>query len=357
MKLSKGMVLVSFLAIALTGCNSGGGGKKKTSTSKGDPHLPELELTDEQRAIYEAHYCNKTDCFGNPVEKYDILTLGGYSLIKEIHKYLIDQHTTYIKYNSINGGVYKNIDKYAGGTGQIELFYTGKIVTSYQSGSTAGKQNREHVWPCERSNLWYRKSDFWEYQIDTNGNYWGAGSDLYHVRPADAVVNTVRSNSRFYEFTDDDNLDRYTQGEDGGKYVITVDDMSATKRVEVANEFKGDVARLLMYLYVHYSKTGYDVYYSNNIANPTPVYSKDEAMAPGSGSDGRNHNPDVCGQLPLTDIIMYKEESKCFDLIKRWNAIDEPSATEKLRCDTIQNQYQGNRNPFVDFPQLIDRCF
>jgi len=360
MKLSKSMVLLSFLAIVLTGCNGGGkkGGGGNKTTSKGDETvLPELELTDEQRQIYEQHYTNKTDCFGNDVEKYNILTLGGYSLIKEIHKYLIDQHTTYVKYNDINGGIYKNIDKAAGQDGKIELFYTGKLVTSYSSGSTAGKQNREHVWPCERSNLWYRKSDYWEYQIDTNGRYWGAGSDLYHVRPADAVVNTVRSNSRFYEFVDGDNLDRYTQGESGGLYDITVDDLSATKRVEVADAFKGDVARLLMYLYVHYTKTGYDVYYSNNPTNPSPVYNKDEAIPMGTGSDGKVHNSDVCGQLPLTDIIYYKDESKCIELIKRWNAVDAPSDTEKLRCDTIQSQYQGNRNPFVDFPQLIDRCF
>lgn len=363
MKLSKSLVFASLLAVALGGCTQSRKPGRGSKTSRGG--VPELELTEEQRAIYEEHYCNKTDCFGNPVSQYNILNQAGYSLIKEIHKYLIDQHHTYIKYSSINGSIFKNIDKVPNTSGQIELFYTGKRITSYSS-----SQNREHVWPCADSpaGLWWRSSSSWEYKIDTNGNYWGGGSDLYHIRPADKIVNAQRSNSKFYDFKEGDPLPQYTVSESGGYYSITVDDISSNpssnpssaKRVEVDDAFKGDVARLLMYMYVHYMSTGYDVYYSNDDRNPTNVYTKEEANTPHTetiGGETVTHTPYVCGNMTLRDIINYKTEEECYALIKEWNAIDAPSEVEKARCDTIESQYQGNRNPFVDFPQLIDRCF
>ena len=40
----------------------------------------------------------------------------------------------------------------------------------------------------------------------------------------------------------------------------------------------------------------------------------------------------------------------------KWNAIDPVDATELLRNDTIQ-AIQGNRNPFIDHPELMAACF
>lgn len=358
MNFKKISLLLTLAALALAGCTAkkGGGGKGKTT---GGGKTTPMELTEEQQAIYEQHYQNKQDCFGEDVS-YDLVNPVGSTLQKTIHNYLIDQHKTYVLYTSIAAGIMNKVDQHP--NGGIELFYTGKIVSNYKSGSVAGTQNREHVWPCadsgisDNASLWYRNSSIWEWKIDTNSKYWGGGSDLYHIRPADAEVNTTRSNAKFYQFVDGDGLSRNEKGESGGKYNIIVDDFDNPKRVEVADEFKGDVARLIAYLYIHYNKMGHDVYYSAD-AKPKPVYDINQAVKSGTGSDGKNHDPNVCGRLSLTYIFNYKTEAECAAVLKEWNRIDEPSEVEKLRNDTVQNEYQGNRNPFVDFPQLIDRCF
>ena len=351
MKFSKCLFLSTLLALTLSGCNrgsrGGGGGGKKSG------NIPPMELTEEQQIIYNEHYTNKVDCFGNGGRTYDLINKVGYDLIEEIHKYLIDQHKVYYKYQQINGVLYSDIDKNT--SGKIELFYTGAQKSSYRSGSTSGTQNREHVWPCERSTgLWYRQSTTWEQQIDTNGNYWGGGSDLFHVRPSDAVVNTTRSNARFYQFSGSEVYEEC--GESGGLYNIKIDSSLSAKKVEVHDAFKGDTARLLAYMYVHYNRMGYDVYYSNNYVAPTPVYDKSQAVPTGKGSDNKNHDPNVCGLLNFTDIFAYKNESDCIAVLKQWNAVDAPSETEKMRNNSVERKQQ-NRNPFVDFPQLIDRCF
>ena len=42
------------------------------------------------------------------------------------------------------------------------------------------------------------------------------------------------------------------------------------------------------------------------------------------------------------------------DLYQRWNQADPPDAEEKRRNDAIA-ELQGNRNPYIDKPELIDR--
>ncbi|OHT14264.1 secreted nuclease [Tritrichomonas foetus] len=41
---------------------------------------------------------------------------------------------------------------------------------------------------------------------------------------------------------------------------------------------------------------------------------------------------------------------------KQWNILYPPDAQEKARCDAI-NQTQGNRNPYIDDPSLVDEVF
>ena len=43
-------------------------------------------------------------------------------------------------------------------------------------------------------------------------------------------------------------------------------------------------------------------------------------------------------------------------IMVKWNNLDPVSETEKLRNQTVQ-AIQGNRNPFVDYPHLMAKCF
>lgn len=317
----------------------------------------ELSLSDSQREIYESHYGIKRDCHGHPIGHYNFTSLTKNNLQGEIHDYLIDQHHRYFKYSrELGAGVFQTIDKIPN-SDKMENFYTAKQADKYSSGSVTGKHNKEHVWPCANSTgLWYRSASYWEYLIDTNTNYWGGGSDLFHIRPCEHDVNEHRGNAKFYSFTSSET--KYEIGEDGGTYKIKVDAQSRPNKVEVADAFKGDVARIIMYIYVHYRVVGSRfVYYSNNESDPSPVYNLDEAIHQGTGSDDKEHTPHVCGNLSLRNIFQGSSESASIQLLKSWNAIDPVSEIERQRNDVIESQYQGNRNPFVDFPELIDRCF
>ena len=52
----------------------------------------------------------------------------------------------------------------------------------------------------------------------------------------------------------------------------------------------------------------------------------------------------------------YSTNKKCQEVLKEWNELDPPSAVEKLRNNTVQ-KVQGNRNPFVDYPEIANYIF
>jgi endonuclease I len=41
-------------------------------------------------------------------------------------------------------------------------------------------------------------------------------------------------------------------------------------------------------------------------------------------------------------------------VLLEWNRIDPPDAFEQRRNQRIYEQWQGNRNPFVDHPEYAD---
>lgn len=210
----------------------------------------------------------------------------------------------------------------------IQSFYSGKKA-SWKSGT------REHVWPCANSeNLWSHG------HIDSSTDYFGGGSDLYHVRPCNSYMNTARGNSKFVDFDDfpgaygeNDIIEvKYDGSANKGLKIFGADLNGTThyqyaKLCEVDDSFKGDVARILAYVYLHYYRF-----------STTPA---DKA--------------DYVGLLSFQQVLGYKED-KCYKKLIEWNKLDKPSDVEKLRNDTVQ-KIQGNRNPFVDYPDLMETIF
>lgn len=335
MKSSRVSILVISAVCALCGCSKGSK-KEKSSSATSSSQAPSTK----QILPYEEVFNNYDSYYAH----YNFKELYGDELKAEMHKYFILEHQTYVTYQNYwyyaNGG-----SDLIPGTEQNELFYTAKR-SNYR---THENQDREHVWPCANSgNLWRREGGAveiaTEHNIDATGAYayWGGGSDLYHVRPATSSVNQKRSDSKFYEFSDAE-LAQQTRLSDGGPYVAYVDALK--NKVEVADEFKGDVARIIMYIWIHYSSIGsVNVYYS---PEHKPVYSLNEAInEPG-------HSPYVCGLISLKNILAYDTETECMEKIVEWNRIDPPSAVELNRNNYVET-VQGNRNPFVDYPQLVD---
>ncbi|WKD86766.1 Extracellular ribonuclease [Polaribacter huanghezhanensis] len=175
-----------------------------------------------------------------------------------------------------------------------------RINTLQDTGSgTAFVWNREHVFPKSLANPSLSTKDP------------GPGTDAHNLRPTDRETNSERSNKKFA--VGSGNSGNVT----GGWYP--------------GDEWKGDVARIIMYMYVRYNGNGSSISQTNCL--PTNV---------GVGSNTSTGD----------DMI---------DLFLLWNAEDPVSDIEKVRNtyhENTSNQYaQGNRNPFIDNPYLATRIW
>jgi endonuclease I len=281
----------------------------------------------------------------NFYKDYNLKKTGG-RLIQELQRMCWDKHTNWITYSQTWSYFAKtddrnSVDAISDGSEKVELFYTGAEKLPQRSYT----YNREHVWPCANSStLWtHDKPDagsFSPHYVDYT-YYVGGGSDLLHLRPANDAVNEGRGNSLFVDFDDPecvsykDNIIEKT--ESGGKYPLYLyGSDSFSNRAEPHDKMKGDVARIVLYVYVHYQERG-----------DTPEKSVI--------SGGKEYKySDMTGTLSLRNIMGYETEERCLEVLQAWNKLDPPSSVEKLRNDTVQ-KIQGNRNPFVDYPELVDR--
>ena len=175
----------------------------------------------------------------------------------------------------------------------IEL-YTGTSIPKSEHGSAVGDWNREHVWAKSHG-------DF--------GTAIGPGTDLHHLRPADMQVNSTRNNKDF---------------DDGGS---AVDDAPGNytdaDSFEPADEWKGDVARMILYMDVRYE--GDDSYPDLEVNDKV-----DNGSAPNIGR---------------------------ISVLLEWNDEDPPSSFEEHRNDVIYTDWQHNRNPFIDHPEYADEIY
>ena len=298
---------------------------------------------------------DETEVVDKYYKDYNLNRTGG-RLIQELQKMCFDKHTNWVKYGQLASYYVKtrdhnSSDAVSDGSSGFQLFYTASTVTAYTS-----SQNREHVWPCANSaGLWTHDAPeagkFSPHYVDKS-YYVGGGSDLYHVRPCDGDINTARGNSQFCDF-DDPEYAGYDEGEGivsltdkGGLYPIKIygaDKTAAGKyefasRAEVADQMKGDLARIILYMYVHYQERG------------------DTPSGYVTSSNYQYKYTDMTGALSLKAIMGYDDEERCREKLIEWNQMDPPSEVEKLRNQTVQ-KIQGNRNPFVDHPELVAQMF
>lgn len=293
-------------------------------TGCGEPSEEEQAEQEQKEAYYE-------DCH---------LDYHGQWLESELQVHSFEKHQVYVKYGQINS-YYKETNSHKSvegipGTDKNQWFYSGREKSGISNG------NREHVWPCANSaQLWVHGSSSSDPHNVDGSKYKGGGSDLYHVRLANKYTNTLRGNSKFVDFDDEefeairDQVNSYNY--DDGKYDLlaygesydnTTGRMAYANKVEVDDAMKGDVARIILYLYMHYLDRGEtDAEYS-----------------------------DMVGNLELTNVIGYTEKARCVYKLVEWNEMDPPSNVEKQRNQTVQ-KIQGNRNPFVDHPELARRMF
>lgn len=166
----------------------------------------------------------------------------------------------------------------------------GKVLLLYTSvSSTQGAANSG--W--NREHVWPKSLGGYETS--------GPGADLHHIRPSDNKVNSTRGNLRFGEVSGGKTATggNAASGKVGGYY---------GSYFEPLDNVKGDVARICLYMYVRYGGS----------------YSK-------------------CSSI--TNVF------QSVDVLLEWCALDPVDTWEMGRNEVVED-FQGNRNVFIDYPEL-----
>ena len=128
----------------------------------------------------------------------------------------------------------------------------------------------------------------------------GGGADLHHIRPSDAVVNSTRGNKKY-------------GNADGGKAVSGSNPASGClgghygTYFEPLDNVKGDVARICLYVWIRWGSSW--------------------------------------GAESVTEVF------QSVDILLEWCELDPVDTWELGRNEVIQG-IQGNRNVFIDYPEL-----
>ena len=219
--------------------------------------------------------------------------LSGGALKAALHDIIKGHHE--LSYDSVTIAL-RVTDEDTIDTSKVVCLYTGWTYGKYDFGNGSENWNREHVWSKSHG-------DF--------GTTPPAGTDLHHLRPADASVNSAKSNRDFNWGT--------TQYIDGSGPTDCYEDPDVW---EPRDEVKGDVARMIFYMATRYEGDNGEVDLEiidsvNTSVNKEPLYGK------------------------LSTLLA-------------WNQSDPVSTWEQRRNDSIYYLYQHNRNPFIDHPEYID---
>lgn len=176
-----------------------------------------------------------------------------------------------------------------------------------QCGNYSGENscfNREHTFPQS----WF-----------TTGTASGPGTDYIQVLPTDGFVNGKRSNFPYGEV----GTVSYTSLNGSKLGSSSVAGVSGTV-FEPINTYKGDVARIYLYMVTRYQENISS--WANLSSNGAPTLS--------------------ANTFPSVNINYLK-------LMLKWHNQD-PVSQKEIDRNNGAYSFQGNRNPFVDRPELVD---
>lgn len=223
-------------------------------------------------------------------------SLSGVPLKNELTTLITNTHTNTLTYSQIWNAL-KITDLDPNDNSKVLLVYgwvgttTGQQAFSRDknnNGGNNGQWNREHI---------YAKS------IGTpNLGESGPGADAHHLRASDVQWNNNRGNKKFASGSGN-------SGNVGSNWYP-------------GDEWKGDVARMMMYMYVRYGL---------------------QCLPSNVGVGSTINTPDAM-----------------IDLFLQWNVEDPVSAVEIQRNDYLGGNgtyAQGNRNPFIDNPYLATKIW
>ena len=233
------------------------------------------------------------------------LDLTGLSLKNALNEKIVNTHTNFLQYTPDIWIASKITDANPNNPNEVILIYgwedgsdsdgtndRTRDNTLQDNGSNGSfVWNREHVYPQSLGTPAITTSTV-------------PGQDAHSLRPVDKPTNSSRGNKRFADGSGN-------SGESNGGWYP-------------GDEWKGDVARMMMYMYIRY----------DDICLPTNVGIGDSSLT----------------------------EDDMIDLFLKWNVEDPVSDFEKNRNTYHENttdnsSAQGNRNPLIDNPYLATRIW
>jgi endonuclease I len=226
--------------------------------------------------------------------------LDGIGLVSALHTKLTADHVS-ISFDGL-WTAYETLDTDRGGCTGIFDFYSGKCWTPEEACGNFAQEgdcfNREHSWPK---------------------SWWGGGTapdqheDLVAVVPADGYVNGLRADDPLGEVISAN----YVSSNGSMRGICNVAGTEPGSRCfEPPDNLKGDFARIYFYMAVRYE-------------GDFPCC--DEVAVQGS------------------DILPWQET-----MLRQWHATDTVDIDERERNERLFD-IQKNRNPFVDYPEFVDR--
>ena len=239
-----------------------------------------------------------------------VMGLEGEELLNALADLTQANHTNYNNYGEVR--YMYEADKDPNNPANTLDFYSHISVKGEWDGGNTW--NREHVWPQSLSGGLYN---------NTTNSTRGAGGDIHHLRPAIPNINSSRQDKLYTDFD-------YIEATGTAKYfegVLVAYD--STGLWEPLDNVKGDAARILMYLYMHYSL---------------------EVEA--------NSDHSYAGNLSIENVVYTDEGTSeaAWELLCIWNSLDPVDDFEMNRniyCYNVTGVY----NPFIDHPEFADLIF
>ncbi|WGD34195.1 endonuclease [Olleya sp. YS] len=223
------------------------------------------------------------------------LSLTGTDLKDELAIKIIGTHTNFLSYTPGVWNALEEADADPNNPNDVLLIYgyndndgeakTDRTRGKFDHGGNLGEWNREHTYPKSLGT--------------PNLGTTGPGSDAHHLRACDGQMNSTRNNRK------------YADG--SGNAGIT-----AQGYFYPGDEWKGDVARMMLFMYLRY----------------------DDRCLPVNVGIGNT----IAGDNNMIDLFL------------QWNVEDPVNVFEDNRNEVIAG-IQGNRNPFIDNPAFATQIW
>lgn len=173
------------------------------------------------------------------------------------------------------------------------------------------------------SRVSFDKEHIWAQSLGNFGRHYGAGSDFHALWPSDVSGNQTAHNNYHFgiptkSITNVNNDKGTYVGRNGYR------EGESHKVFEPLDEYKGDIARAMLYMPARYYEY-IDVDHPKlELVNGSPKAVTSSSSITGKAGD-------------LATLLLWHEQ-------------DPVSDYEIHRNNLIYNNYQGNRNPFIDYP-------